>query len=333
MSQLNSEYSLYRILSGKLLLEYGGESYTLLPPSFDALCEASLLYDKTIKEARLLGALSEEDLVHHMVDHGLWSANEEGLLKSLPEQIDNIKVDMYNSHVKLQETSNKRKALKQVESQLENLLKKKNKYVLLTAEGIADFHKTCFLICCGCGLDYDGSVNLSGLYYSYLNRLVSAADIRNLSQLSMWQQYWSTMKLGNHIFGPILTQEQQLLISWSKFYDNIYESAECPVSSVIEDNDLLDGWCIVQRRNKQQEEKKHTANNFGDAGEIFVQAEDARHAQRINDLNDAQAKIIRKQQEKTIQQRGSIEAQHMPDVQLELRQKSHQMLRDKLKGN
>ena len=328
----NSEYTLYKILSGKIHIEYGGKKYIIIPPSFDILCNAAILYNKSFKEARLLGALSQEELIYAMIDHNLWSVSDEDLIEKLPKDIDNVKQDMYLSHAALRGVDTKRQVLKQLENQLQEKLKQKNRYAVLSAEGIAEFHKLCFLICVGCGIDYDSDVHLHSLYYAYLENLTSTTDIRNLSQDYIWQQHWTSVKLGNNIFGKVLTQEQHTLLSWSKFYDNIYESSECPPSVVIQDNDLLDGWCINQKRKRNEEDGKKAAKNFGDGGEIFVSAEDNAHAQRINELNDARAKMVRRQQQNVIQQRGYVNAQDMPDVKLELRQKAHQMLKEHAKG-
>jgi hypothetical protein len=261
----------------------------------------------------------------------MWSESDEKQLEVLPERLDDVKADIYNSHILLQDTSRKRDVFNQLTNHLSELLKRKNKYITLSAEGIADFHKTCFLMCAGCGLDYH-AVNLHYVYNEYLINTMDYEYIRNLSKLAVWQQYWSSIKLGNHIFQPILTQEQHTLLNWSKFYDSVYESAECPPKAVIEDNLLLDGWCIVQRRERNKEEGKKAAENFGSGGEIFVKVEDADHASRINALNDAQSKAIKRQQENMIQQRGTVKAQDMPNVKMELRQKATQAFRDKVKG-
>ena len=39
-----------------------------------------------------------------------------------------------------------------------------------------------------------------------------------------------------------------VIVIWSKMYDNVQESIDAPIQSVMEDDDALDGWFIVQNR-------------------------------------------------------------------------------------
>ena len=39
-------------------------------------------------------------------------------------------------------------------------------------------------------------------------------------------------------------------------YDNIQESMDCPTEDVINDDDMLDGWFIVQNRKREKDKKE-----------------------------------------------------------------------------
>lgn len=331
MVSQSDDYLLYQILSGKVSITYENKSYVIGTPSFEDLCKAEEIYIQYKQDAYLLGALSLEDLIFQMTEHGLWSVHEENQIEELPKQIENIKLDIYQTYMKLSSIDNKRRVLEQLEDNLNQLLKKRNKYILLSIEGIADFHKMCYLICASSNLDYN-SVNLNFVYYGYLEQLIGSNDIRRLARSNTWQQYWSSAKLGNPIFDKVLTQDQRILLNWSKFYDSIHESAECPTRDVIDDDVLLDGWCLLQKQKRERQDGEKIADGFGDSGEIFVMTENERHAKRIYELNDAKSKLIRKQQAKIIQQKKNVPAQEMPSVKMELRQQANQAFRDKIKG-
>ena len=63
---------------------------------------------------------------------------------------------------------------------------------------------------------------------------------------------------------------------WSSLYDNIQESPDCPSNEVINDDDMLDGWMIIQKRNREQAKlQKDAENKFGNkkisnADEVFI---------------------------------------------------------------
>ena len=62
---------------------------------------------------------------------------------------------------------------------------------------------------------------------------------------------------------------------YSKLYDGAYEHPECPEDSVIQDDDMFDGWMIFQRRKR---EKSKTAKQVDsvigakqrEAEELFI---------------------------------------------------------------
>ena len=58
-------------------------------------------------------------------------------------------------------------------------------------------------------------------------------------------------------------------------YDNIQEAAETPSEDVINDDDVLDGWFIVQRKKREVESAQNDFENstknerIKGAGEVF----------------------------------------------------------------
>ena len=91
----------------------------------------------------------------------------------------------------------------------------------------------------------------------------------------MWRGYWNADK--TNIFDKCtteLTDEQRALLNISRMYDNIYEHPECPDDKIIEDDDALDGWMILQKRKNDKDKKKSQFDssnpNLKNSGEVFV---------------------------------------------------------------
>jgi hypothetical protein len=117
-------------------------------------------------------------------------------------------------------------------------------------------------------------------------------------------------------------------------YDSIYENPDRPTEDVIEDDDMLDGWIILQRKNAEKDRKQREADSIlgkkgvsnnrpnMDGGEIFIFAESGDDAGRVKDLNDINAHRISKMRAEALASKGSLEEHELPDVQLELRQQA-----------
>jgi hypothetical protein len=319
----NNEYYLYKIISGKTRLKIEDKDIEVLPPSFDDLLEATNIYTKTRNQAYLYGALSHDEMIDYMINRQLWSIEKDLELEKLPEQINNAKADLYDAYTRFQQLDIKRKVIDFLENKYGELLREKQTFDRFTIDGIAFFHKLSFLICVGAHIDYYNPViNLNKLYLYFMNECIDDNSIRNIAKNYEWKQHWRMIKLGHKMFGDVLTREQHSLISWSQFYDNIAESSECPPEEVIEDDDLLDGWCVTQRKKRKEEEKSKLSERYGNAGEIFIPVATPEQAVKINELNTGQAHMIKRQREMVIQKHGIVQEQDMPDSKVLIKQQA-----------
>ena len=329
---LSHEYNLYKILSGKTKLEIDGKNIEVLPPSYEAVYDATLLYNKVYRRGFINGALSKDELSNYLIDRGLWSIEQEVELEKIPDQISNTKFDMYDIYTRFGDYESKRKVINYLSNRYNDLWSQKTQFDRYTIEGISTYHKFCFLICCGANLNYfEPNLNLDKLYYNYINNSCGDNEIRQIAKKDDWRAYWRGIKLGYRIFGDVLTKEQYSLISWSQFYDNVYESADCPDDTIIEDDDLLDGWCIAQKKKRKEEEKRKIGDRYGNANEIFIPVASPEQAAKINELNDGQAKMIRRQRENLIQKLGSVREQDMPDSKMEIKQQAMQEFKSRVR--
>jgi len=113
---------------------------------------------------------------------------------------------------------------------------------------------------------------------------------------------------------------------------------DCPSDQVINDDDLLDGWFIVQRKKREKEKADADVDNtvqnekIKNASEVFMMAKSQEEIDKINDMNDFQGKIVKKEREAVIKNKGKAQQHDFLDEKMKLRQMSNQAFKDKFKG-
>ena len=132
------------------------------------------------------------------------------------------------------------------------------------------------------------------------------------------------------------TDEQKTLVVLTKMYDSAYQHPECPPDSVFEDDDMFDGWMILQRRenektkNKNRTEKLLDGKKLNKAGEIFLVANSKEEAQNIYSLNDNNSRHIIKERENIIKNTSeTIDVGQLPDVQRDLTMQTNQQFKNR----
>jgi hypothetical protein len=113
---------------------------------------------------------------------------------------------------------------------------------------------------------------------------------------------------------------------------------DCPPSVVIADDILLDGWLIIQSKERDKEranklggDDKLAGSNKPGIQEVYIPAETPEDAARIHDMNDTQTRFQKRQREKLIAAQGEVDETKMPDSQLLMRQQALQEILDRSK--
>jgi len=152
---------------------------------------------------------------------------------------------------------------------------------------------------------------------------ISTPLYRSIARSDYWRSFWTIDKT-NVFKGPVTlwTEEQRTLAGYSAMYDSIYEHPEHPIDSVINDDDMLDGWMIMQRREREKTKQQDTIvksnSKLGKAQEVFVFTDNADAAREVMDMNSAEANLAIAQRSYSIDKTGSIAQGSLPDVQKEL---------------
>lgn len=311
------------------------------------------IYNQVYQECLDLGMYEEKELQDFLLNNNLWDLDREKRMNTLREDIDELKVLMFNSHLDLDKVEGCRRVLNLAKADLGKFFDQKNCYNHLTASGFADIEKNKFLI--GISLsnlngepfvDEDSywrmpSFILEQALTSYRNSRIAEKEFRWLARNEPWRSHWLCRKSEGSLFGipsVDMTEEQRSLIIWSALYDNVSENPEQPPIEVINDDDLLDGWFIIQKRLREKEVNKNSLNavigneKISNSDEVFVVANTEAAMKKISSMNSQEAEIIKNRRFNAIDKSGSVSEYNLPDVKNDIHRKRNEMFRDKVLG-
>jgi hypothetical protein len=266
-----------RILAGKI-------------PAYDY--EAELLYNATLNDAIFGGCLTNQELLERL-----------GIPIDFVSEIKKNNATLANKKQKLYEwrdtpsVDQYREEIIGLKKAGDFLMSQQYKFFVHSAEFVAT-HAKQVLLCAKYKLD------------SIPERL-DESDIRSVSRSYEWFSLYNAGFKFN-----ILSLEAVDLINWSKRYENVRQHPECPEDSVIDDDDLLDGWTTYMS-NKTED------NDPADGKEVFVPINDESGApvfnpqriKEIQDKNSPEAKFMIKMRTAKMMKQGELEEKDLPDKQ------------------
>lgn len=342
MNDASIAIALYRIFTGTLFLTYNGDQYELRSPDISIKYQAELLYNSIINEEKFHNWIREENLTNTMIALGVWHQNTNTLLEQLDKKLDNLKVDLYQNRLKSKEIERIRKKIGSTHREIDTINSTKHSFFSNTLEGYAESIKNEFIICSTLYKNNRKAFlnnQKDSASYTHFNNIISEInkhiltikDYKNIARSQLWKSYWNSGDKNNVFckYSIDLTDEQRSLLNISRMYDSIYEHPECPESNVISDDDMLDGWMILQRRNaeKSKKQKSFGNNKISNAGEIFVVTDNIEDVENIVDLNTDENKAILMEKLRYINSNkdSKVEDFNLPDVQRDLRNQSRQL--------
>jgi hypothetical protein len=324
MLQHQREFLLMRIVNEKLFFKDG---IYVITPSLDISYQASATYCKFYDLSRENEVMTDEEVLSHMINQGMWSDEEEKQLeKTIPGHIEYFKEEMYKAYFKSEERKKIKQYLNKAREEQIRLNNIRRSYDHMTCAGVANYAKLQYIVqhCTMKGnRKYNWSkYNTYDLMTFYQNSLIREEDIRELSHSHPWDVMWYVGKKIRNLFGKPavnLTFDQNRLVMWSALYDSVYEANDPPPDDVIKDDDMLDGYLSLKRKNKISGENKITDNEkINNAQEVYVPVSNFEDAQKVDEMNSAYAKALKKQRFKVIEKHGEVNEINLPDVRQEL---------------
>lgn len=296
------------------------------------------------------GACEDVDIYSFMVENSIWTPQEEDFLNDekngILYRIEELKVKLYDSFFRVKDRKKYRKELEFAKEEYTRLSKIRHSFDYLTCHGVASFAKSLYIIENSTTTEGFEKYNwaditpfsLLNIYQSYY---LTDAQYRELARTDPWSYTWSASKNSGSVFGKSgseLSDEQKKIIMWSSLYDNISESPDSPEQSVIEDDDMLDGWLIKQRRTREKDRAKNAGNELlsdkiAKSDEVYIVAQSTEDAEKIDRMNDLQASAIKKSRQRQIESKGTVEHQNFTDVKQKLSMQLTKMQTEKVKGN
>ncbi len=321
-----------QIIGGSTPIQVGGLTYEVRQASREARCRAAQIFAESYAAAREAGVLSEDEILCWMIDKDYWSIADEERLQRMQEEVSEIKVKIYELFLQSTEREMYRAALGETRKSIDILLSKKHAFSYLTDTAVAGSAKLRFLV--GASLHRNGKPHwtsfsrwakpdhvVSNAVAAYSRFFVSEADIRELSRNDPWRSIWAASKSSGRgafdVAACDLTDLQKNLILFSRMMDNIYESPDNPGDLVIEDDDALDGWLILQRRKSDEETTRNSIlgrldnEKIRNSQEVFIAVSNEKEAKIVQSINDTGAMVAFKSRMLQIKKEGTVKEEDM----------------------
>ena len=340
----NRLLSLYlsRILSGQYIFVYNNTTYKLIYPDIQVKHNSELYAQQVYDDNKYNEWITEEEALNFLVETGLWPINGEENLKKLEKQLEDYKIELFQNFLNPKKIKSIRNTLNSLRKTIDKYNNIRHSFDNITTEGYCTTLKNQYILIYSL-YDKNNSLifnDINNTNYSLLNNLSaiindSIIDIKTfklIARSDIWRSYWSANK--DNLFEKSVvnwTDEQKTLVVLSKMYDNAYEHPECPPEQVIEDDDMFDGWMILQKRKSEQNKSKHRTEELlkykklNNAREVFLVANSQEEAQNIYNLNDSNSRhIIRERNRIILNSNKEIKETELPDVQRDLQIQNNQ---------
>lgn len=355
METWKREHYVNQIISGTEIYNINNKTYIIKEPSVFNKYESTNIFNQTLEDGKKDGLYSENEMFSFMIQNGLWSTEENEKLERMSDEIPEIKVQIFQLNLQINERMVMKQALKETKEEIERLTYKKYFYHYLTYQGLANAAKHKFIIGCSIFLPNDQPYwknikywGKSDLIIDDLILLISTSrlsenDQREIARNEPWRSIWNSSKhSGNGVFGKSaidLTDYQKNIIQFSQMYDNIYEHGELS-DDIINDDDMLDGWMILKKREREAEstkglvESKIAGNSkIANGEEVFIPVNSDKEAKIVFETNDFAGKVAFDQRMKQIKAQGKVEDMDLIDNKKHYQMMANQFLAEKGKQN
>lgn len=342
------EQVLHQILANKIACKVLDDILYITPMTPDQKLLVYHQHQEIVREAELEGILTDSEMEDLLIKNGLWSTEEETELSGASIRMDGLKEEMYRYYegFKSGQVEKLRHLLTRLRMRSGELFRKKHSYDLYTCSGLASMNQLHFMLINNTILP-DGrrlkDINPDDIYIRILSEQYavnrpSDNDIRQAAKLDMWRSIWHSAKGATSVFGlpaSDLSEEQRSLIGWSRLNDNISESVEPPDKVVLEDDDLLDGWLLVQHKKREAEKKEKDSGGSKRPGaqEVYIPADTSNDAARIDSMNSVAAQLTKKQRARMLERNGVVSQEKMPDSQRQMLMEATQAFHDRMRSN
>lgn len=353
----NKELYLYRIMMGYFLCNIEGQAYKITNPTPHILYQAEHVKTQCIA-ANIYEQWPTDKLNKHiLIKHGFVDKSIDDNFEIIHKRIEDLKVELYDSTFQSDKQKNIRKILNKAKSKSNEMWHTRHMFDHTTLEGYANLVRHQFIIYSTLYYPDDTRVyvELEEVGFSLIDKVIqeifkhsiTETEFRFIARNEPWRSIWCSNR--TDVYGKPsieLSSEQRQLILMSKMYDSAHEHPDCPSDNIMEDDDMFDGWMIKNRKEKEKQQNiQNMDSTLGgrhqNAHEVFIPITDEKglpssnpeDIKKIEDLNDIEAKIVKKQRATMIKKKGRVEQSKLPDERTKIAMEANQQFRDKIKGN
>lgn len=331
MEHKDRELLIARIVSGTLPVKIENQRLWINNPTRKQRLLAQEVYRDAYEEAAAEDCHTETTLLNWMMKEKLWTSEETKLLEGIEKDIENLKVGLYKVRAVKSKSRIARNTLAKAQAKYDELFAKRHTFDQQTCNSLAFQAKLRFLISKTIVDDNGNNVAGEDLVYEslsqYLASRLSEGQYRELARTEPWRSIWSARSAASSVFDTPacdLTEEQRHLTGFSMFYDNVWSHPERPADEVINDDCVLDGWLILQRRDLEKDRKSKPEDfvqneKILDSQEVFIVVDNDEDRESVEELNDPIAARLKRQRMNFLAQKGVVQEFDMPDQALEIK--------------
>jgi len=300
-----------KILSGKTIIKIGGKSLVINPPTKEIKQRAEIFANEYYEKAFCEGIFLFEELLED------WSEEDEiALTKTLPNNLDEMKLDYYRRFYNPSSRKEIKLHIMRMQRKISELFIRKHSYYPYSCEHLRD--NSYLYYCIEHSLEEEA--NIEQATYLYQEQLLDSEQIRAISKSSHWRTLWMSATEKSSIFGLSpgdLTRQQIELISFSRMYDNVFQSMDCPPDEIVDDDLALDGWFVEQRKKREEESAEKRGSKIAEktgGNEIFVPVRSKNDIKKITDMNSNYGKGVLKSLKSDLEKTGELEEKNLSHV-------------------
>jgi hypothetical protein len=346
MDKIYYESILYRIIRGRLRLPFSDSVLYLYEPSNEVLEESFEVYNKAYEDAYFGGVPIKDELKEILFDNDMWSPEDDQKADETEKEIERLKIECYNNYYKPHVLKSLKLSIKLAERLFSKHKSRIHSLDHASCEGAASLARSIWIVSqtirnADGGFVSQDSIPLTKVLEYYNSKTISSSEFRYIARKDPFRSMWNISKKNSNVFGCSsveLTKDQRSLCQFAVMYDNVYESSEAPDDEVIQDDDCLDGWFIVKRKeyekdkNKKEIERLIGNSKIANSDEVFLMAKDKHTAEKIKNMNSDMGKQIIEQRSQQIAEKGSLKFSELQDVQQDLKMQTRTMAINKIKG-
>ncbi len=326
MQHWQRENLLAKVLSRRTRVRARGRTFYVCPADPEDAARAAEIFDSAHRRALKKGIYDEEEFLNFLYENEFWSDEKEGLLKKFADDLEEFKFQLWDSRFRSNAQKEYRRLIRQAEQKLAGLRVERARHDHLSALGCATLSRNRALFALPllrpdrtrAFPNFWGSSSqmLEEAMLAYSRARPDDRDIRELARTEPWRSTWICRKAGQLLSVPAVEYSDELrnLVGWSCHYDNIFEHPDSPGEDVIADDDMLDGWCVAQKRNRQS----RVPDGLPDGQQVFLPVDDAEGARKVMALNDPATRQMLKQRSELVRKKGPIAEQDLPDVRRQI---------------